>query len=83
MRSFYFLDKSAIFEKDTKSKKMLDAGGDRTDDDQPMVKVGDVSDCPTIPPIQYEHLDHTADIQLHAWGDTLEVARSCSRLNSL
>ena len=21
--------------------------------------------------VQYEHLDHPADIQLHAWGDTM------------
>ncbi|XP_076682791.1 protein archease [Andrena cerasifolii] len=27
-----------------------------------------------IPPVKYEYLDHTADIQLHAWGDTMKEA---------
>ncbi|KRX20772.1 Protein archease [Trichinella nelsoni] len=29
------------------------------------------TDCPFNATIKYEHLDHTADIMLHAWGDNL------------
>lgn len=32
------------------------------------------TDCPEKSQVKYEYLDHTADVQIHAWGSTLEEA---------